>query len=58
MSETLTKTQRKAAIKAPYRFGLESRKLEEWVEMQPQRFIILGINPPSYNCLRLSFQVP
>jgi predicted oxidoreductase len=46
LSITLTNTKRKATINAPYQSGQYAHKLEEWLEMQPQRF---GINADSYN---------
>jgi hypothetical protein len=46
-SVTSTKTQRKAAINAPYQSRQDPRKLEDLLEMQPQHFIMLGINPDS-----------
>jgi glyceraldehyde-3-phosphate dehydrogenase/erythrose-4-phosphate dehydrogenase len=49
MSVTMIETQQKAAISAPYQHGQELRKLAGWLEMSPQRFVILGINPDSYN---------
>jgi hypothetical protein len=48
MNGTLTETQRKAAINAPYQFGQDARKLEDWWEMQPQSFVMLGINRDTY----------
>jgi hypothetical protein len=51
-SVTLTKTQHKAALNAPYQFGQkDARKLEDWLEMQPQRFLMFGINPDTYNAV-------
>jgi ADP-ribose pyrophosphatase YjhB (NUDIX family) len=38
---TLTETQRKAAIDSPYQFGGSARDLEDWLEAQPQRFLLL-----------------
>jgi glyceraldehyde-3-phosphate dehydrogenase/erythrose-4-phosphate dehydrogenase len=49
VSVTLTEPQRKAAISAPCQDGQDARKLEEWIEMQPQRFLMMGINPDTYN---------
>jgi hypothetical protein len=46
---TLTETQRKAAINSPYQFGGNARDLEDWLEAQPQRFILLGITADSYH---------
>jgi hypothetical protein len=40
---TLTETQRKAAINYQFQYGCEPRELEDWLEAQPQRFVILGI---------------
>jgi hypothetical protein len=43
--------QRKAAINATYWSGQDARQLEDWSEMQPQRFGMLCINPDSYNAV-------
>jgi hypothetical protein len=48
LSATLNETQRKAAINATFKSG---RKLEDWLEMQPQRFVSRGINLDSYNAV-------
>jgi hypothetical protein len=39
----LTETQRKAAIVSSFQYGREPRDLEDWLEAQPQRFVMLGI---------------
>jgi hypothetical protein len=46
---TLTETQRKAAINSPYQSGGNARDLEDWLEAQPQRFLLLGITADSYD---------
>jgi hypothetical protein len=46
---TLTETQRKAAINSPYQYGNNARDLEDWLEAQPQRFLLLGITADSYD---------
>jgi hypothetical protein len=46
---TLTETQRKAAINAPYQNGQVPHVLEDWLEAQPQRFLMLGISPDTYD---------
>jgi hypothetical protein len=46
---TFTETLRKAAINALYRSCQDARMLEEWLQMQPQRFVMLGIYADSYN---------
>jgi ADP-ribose pyrophosphatase YjhB (NUDIX family) len=46
---TLTETQRKAAINSPYQSGGNARDLEDWLEVQPQRFLLLGITVDSYD---------
>jgi glyceraldehyde-3-phosphate dehydrogenase/erythrose-4-phosphate dehydrogenase len=51
LSVTLTKTQREEEINAPCQFGKDARKLEEWLEIQPQRFVVLRINVDSYNAV-------
>jgi hypothetical protein len=45
---TLTKTQRKAAVNSPFQSGADARDLEDWLEAQPQRFLLLGITADSY----------
>jgi hypothetical protein len=40
---TLTETQRKAAISSKFQSGREPRGLEDWLEAQPERFVMLGI---------------
>jgi hypothetical protein len=49
MSVMLTETQSKAAISAFYHSGQDARELEDWLEMQPRRFLLPGINPDTYN---------
>jgi hypothetical protein len=44
----LTLTQRKAAINSPFQSGSNARDLEDWLEAQPQRFLLLGITADSY----------
>jgi glyceraldehyde-3-phosphate dehydrogenase/erythrose-4-phosphate dehydrogenase len=51
LNVTMTETQRKAAINAAYQSRQDARKLEDWLEMQPHRFVMLGINPDSYNAV-------
>jgi hypothetical protein len=41
LSVTLTKTHRKGAIYAPYQSGQDACTLEDSLEMQPQRFVML-----------------
>jgi hypothetical protein len=48
---TLTETQRKAAINSPFQYGSNARDLEDWLEAQPQRFLLLGITANSYDAL-------
>jgi hypothetical protein len=45
----LMETQRKAAINSPFETGSDSRDLEDWLEAQPQRFLLLGITANSYD---------
>jgi glyceraldehyde-3-phosphate dehydrogenase/erythrose-4-phosphate dehydrogenase len=47
LNVTLTKTQRKAAINATHKSGQNVHKLEEWLKMQPPRFVLCGINRDS-----------
>jgi cytochrome P450 len=51
MSVTLIETHRKAAMKSPYFSGQEPRKSEHLLEMQPLRFVMLGIHLDSYNAV-------
>jgi ADP-ribose pyrophosphatase YjhB (NUDIX family) len=44
---TLTETQRKAAVNSPYQFGEDANVLDDWLEAQPQRFLLLGITADS-----------
>jgi ADP-ribose pyrophosphatase YjhB (NUDIX family) len=46
---TLTETQRKAWINSPFQSGANARDLEDWLEAQPQRFLLLGITADSYD---------
>jgi hypothetical protein len=46
---TLAETQRKAAINSPLQFGRDANELEDWLEAQPQRFLMLGITADSYD---------
>ena len=46
---TLTETQRKAAINSPLQSGRDANELEDWLEAQPQRFLMLGITADSYD---------
>jgi hypothetical protein len=46
---TLTETQRKAAINSPFQSSGNARELEDWLEAQPQRFLVLGITADSYD---------
>jgi hypothetical protein len=46
---TLTETQRKAAINSPFQSSDNARNLEDWLEAQPQRFVLLGITADSYD---------
>jgi hypothetical protein len=46
---TLTETRRKASINSPFQSGENARNLEDWLEAQPQRFLLLGITADSYD---------
>jgi hypothetical protein len=46
---TLTETQRKAAINSPFQCSSNARDLEDWLEAQPQRLLLLGITADSYD---------
>jgi hypothetical protein len=49
LSVTLNETKRKAAINFRYKSCRDPRELEDWLEAQLQRFVMLGINADSYN---------
>jgi ADP-ribose pyrophosphatase YjhB (NUDIX family) len=46
---TLTETQRKAAVNSPFQSGADARDLEDWLEAQPHRFLLLEITADSYD---------
>jgi hypothetical protein len=46
---TLTETQRKTEVNSPFQYGADARDLEDWLEAQPQRFLLLGITADSYD---------
>jgi hypothetical protein len=46
---THTETQRKAAINSPFQSGDNVHNLEDWLEAQPHRFLLLGITADSYD---------
>jgi hypothetical protein len=46
---TLSETQREAAVNSPLQSGRFPRDLEDWLEAQPQRFLLLGITADSYD---------
>jgi hypothetical protein len=46
---TLNETQRKASVNSPLQSGRFPRELEDWLEAQPQRFLLLGITTDSYD---------
>jgi hypothetical protein len=48
---TFTETQRKAAINSPMQSSPFPRELEDWLEAQPQRFVLLGITADSYDAV-------
>jgi hypothetical protein len=48
---TLTETQRKAASNLKFQFGREPRELEDGLEAQPQRFVLLGITVDPYDAV-------
>jgi hypothetical protein len=50
---TLTETQRKAAINSPFQSGDNARNLEDWLEAQPQRFLLQGITADLYDSVIL-----
>jgi ADP-ribose pyrophosphatase YjhB (NUDIX family) len=46
---TLAETQRKAAVNSPFQSGADARELEDMLEAQHQRFLLLGITADSYD---------
>jgi hypothetical protein len=46
---TLTKIQRKTTVNSPLQSGRFPRELEDWLEAQPLRFLLLGITANSYD---------
>jgi hypothetical protein len=46
---TITETQHKAAINSPLQNDRIANELEDWLEAQPQRFLMLGITADSYD---------
>jgi hypothetical protein len=46
---TLAETQRKATTNSPFLYGENARNLEDWLDAQPQRFLLLGITADSYD---------
>jgi ADP-ribose pyrophosphatase YjhB (NUDIX family) len=46
---TLTETQRKAVVNSPFQSSADASNLKDWVEAQPQRFLLLGITADSYD---------
>jgi hypothetical protein len=46
---TLTETQRKAAINSLFQNGYDACALEDSLEVQPRRFLLLGITADSYD---------
>jgi hypothetical protein len=48
---TLTETQRKVAINYKFQSGREPREVEDCIEAQPQRFVMLGIIGDSYDAV-------
>jgi hypothetical protein len=46
---TLTETQRKATVNSTFQSGENARNLEDWLEAQPRRFLLLGITADSYD---------
>jgi hypothetical protein len=46
---TLTETRRKATINSPLQNGRVANELEDWLEAQHERFLMLGISLDSYD---------
>jgi hypothetical protein len=51
LSITLIETQLKVVINVTYHSGQDARKLEDWLDVQPQRFVMLYISHYSYNAV-------
>jgi hypothetical protein len=51
LSVTLTEAQRKAAINSKFQSGREPRELKDWIEAQPQRYVLFGINADFYDAV-------
>jgi hypothetical protein len=48
---TLTETKRKAAVNSQFQSSRYPNELEDWLEAQSQRFVLLGITAHSYDAL-------
>jgi hypothetical protein len=46
---TLSETLREAAVNSPLQSGRFPRDLEDWLEAQPQRFLLLDITADYYD---------
>jgi hypothetical protein len=46
---TLTETQRKAAVNSPFQSCEDTRDMKDWLEAQPQHFLLLGITADSHD---------
>jgi hypothetical protein len=45
---SVNENQRKAAVQAPRYDGTNPMDLEDWLELQPRRFFMLGLEPETY----------
>jgi ADP-ribose pyrophosphatase YjhB (NUDIX family) len=48
---TLTENQPKTAIDSKFQYIREPREVEDWLEAQPQRFVLIGISADFYDAL-------
>jgi hypothetical protein len=48
---TLIETRHKATVNSPLQFGRFPRELEDWLEAQPQLFLLLCITADSYDSM-------
>jgi hypothetical protein len=52
---TLPETHRKKWVNSPFQYGADARDLEDWLEAQPQRFLLLGITADLYDISYLGY---
>jgi hypothetical protein len=47
----VAENQRKEAVQGPRQDGTNPRDFEDWLEFQPQRFLMLGLDPVTYSAV-------